>query len=112
MLFFILACVAPFTGVASFSYLAPSSSPVAAVPMGPEVTVEDCIQQVMGYFAWGARIPSHESVVARALAETGADVLLNAEVTSRTFNAYVYSSSCAVVKGTPARLVSAIAGGM
>ncbi len=99
-------CAAPLTGLPSFTMMAPGGTS-GAVAIGPEVTVEQCSTNVLGIFSWAAAVPSHEGVIAKALAETGADVLLNAELSTKTFNAYVYTQACSRVVGTPARFAEA-----
>ena len=106
MLLLWMGCVAPLTGLPSFSLMAPSGG-VEAEAMGPAITVEQCNTQVLGFISWAAQAPSHEGVVAKALAESGADLLLDAELSTKTFNAYVYTQVCTRVTGIPARFKGA-----
>lgn len=97
-------CVAPFTGVGSLAVLAPPGAPLQAVPIGPAVKVEQCQRQILG-FMFSQPVPSHETVVTEALIQTGADLLLDAKLsTSRTTVLSFYARLCAVVEGVPARI--------
>lgn len=98
-----MGCVAPLIGLPSFTMMATADG-VPAEPMGSAITVEECSKNVLGFISWADELPSHEGVLAKALKESGADVLLNAELSTYTFNAWVYTKSCTRITGVPARL--------
>lgn len=97
------ACAAPLTGVGSLSLIAAPGAALEADPMGPPVKVRLCVNQVMGVVQWADIAPSHEAVVTEALKQTGADVLLNAQISTTQSNYGVYVNACTQVEGTPAK---------
>lgn len=96
-------CAAPLTGVGSLTLLAAPESGLGVEPIGPPVKVRQCANSVLGFIQWADVSPTHETVIAQALAETGADLLLAAQVFTTQSNFVFYVNTCTQVEGTPAR---------
>jgi hypothetical protein len=92
------------TGVGSLSYLGAPGTPMEAEPIGAPIKFRECVNSVMGVVKWDDVFPTHETVLAHALEQAGADLLLDAKLYTTQMNAGVYANFCTVVEGTPARL--------
>jgi hypothetical protein len=72
--------------------------------LGDPIEVKTCFHQVLGRVGWAKIAPTHETVVTEALRAANADVLLDATIETRVSNFLVYTRSCTVVQGVPAKL--------
>lgn len=97
---------APLAGTASLTILAPESPPGLELVGAP---VEDsvCSTWAAVFALWGEPL-THESMVARMLDRTHADVLLDASLTSSTQGVpFIFLRSCETLKAQPARRMAA-----
>ena len=85
-----------------------SSAPPSGIyeAIGERTERMDCASRALLLFGWGDPA-SHEAALGRLLAETGADVLLNAQIRIDRIWLLLYSRTCATVRGVPARLIRA-----
>lgn len=96
-----VACTEPYRGAPSLSLLSTAPSRAYYRTVGPVRTDADCSQSLL-FLLGGGDPPSHEAVLARMLAESGADVLLDARLTTDRVSLLLFSRTCAVVRGQPA----------
>lgn len=99
----VVGCTEPYRGAPSLSLLSAGPTRDHYRAVGPVRTSVACRQSVLFLFG-GGDPPSHEAVLARMLAESGADVLLDARLTTERVSLLVFSRTCAVVRGQPAVL--------
>lgn len=97
-------CTVNYMGAPSLSLVSTADSSRYYQPVGQVRSESLCSARYLFLFGSGD-VPSHEAAIAKLLEKTGADVLLNAELTRDTVALLLYESECATVKGQPARLV-------
>ncbi len=98
-------CTELYTGVSSLTLVSVASTRDHYEPIGSVRTGSDCQSAYLFLFGNGDT-PSHEAVLARLLADAGADVLLNARLKTDRISLLLYTRTCAVVSGQPAKLVA------
>ena len=97
-------CTVNYLGAPSLSLVSTADTSRYYQPVGQVRSESLCGARYLFLFGSGDA-PSHEAAIAKLLEETGADVLLNAELTRDTVSLLLYEVQCATVKGQPARLV-------
>lgn len=106
-----LTACAPMRGVASMTLISREQSVENKkfAPVGEIVEESECINSFLTFGVAGILPPTHESIVSRTLEKYNADVLLNAELTTRVVDIPIinllFAQSCAIVKGQPARII-------
>lgn len=96
-------CAELYVGQPSFSLISVAPTRGHYEPIGSVRTASDCVSSYLFLFG-GGDPPAHEAVLSRLLAEAGADVLLNARLSTERVSLLVFRRDCAVVRGQPARL--------
>jgi hypothetical protein len=75
------------------------------VSSGAPVEDKDCLTSVFFHFIWFGTTASEESLLSKILEEHNADALIDTDVRYSFFIVpYVFSRSCLIISGTPAKL--------
>jgi hypothetical protein len=86
-----------------FTVLSTKNVDVSAVRQGDRQSGEDCINMVL-FFPLGE--VNWKTAMDRALEKGKGDVLVDAVVTSKYWNALVYGQNCVVIEGTVSQTAS------
>jgi hypothetical protein len=98
-----LGCRLPYVGSPSVAIISKDPSHAVYEPIGGPIEHKAC--NWIALLVGGGEVATHESMIDRALEESGGDVLLDATLENWQLFLYLYARNCSIVRGQPARIV-------